>query len=149
MYITYAELVQRYDVIASWGGSEAVVNSALIYYAEMELHSRLASHYSVPFSAAHPTVKDLALDLAYLKALRTRDPQRAKEIEAAVLGRIEAIKSGKEYIYTGSGTVMLPEGAGGEIWSTTRDYHPVHSLLDPEEEVIDEDRLDAEEDERS
>lgn len=148
MYITYAELIERYDTLASWAGSEAAVNSGLIYYAEIELNSRMASHFSVPFSAAHPTVKDLAMDLAYWKAMRTRDPKKATEIEDAVLGRIQAIKDGKEYIYTGSGTIMLPEGAGQEVWSTTMDHHPVHSMLEPEEETIDPDRLDAEEDER-
>ena len=149
MYITYAELVERYDTIASWGGSEAVVNSGLIYYAEMELNSRLATHFAVPFSAAHPTVKDLAMDLAYWKALRTRDPKKAKEIEDQVLGRIERIKKGEEYIYTGSGTIMLPEGSDQEVWSTTQDFHPVHSMLEPEEEQVDPERLDSEEDERS
>lgn len=149
MYITYTELVARYDAIATMFATEAGVNSGCIYYAEAELNSRLASHFAVPFSAAHPTVKDLALDLAYWKALRTRDPKKAKEIEDAVLGRIQAIKDGHEYIYTGSGTVLLPDGAGQEVWSTTKDYHPVHAMLAPEEETIDEDRLDAEEDERA
>lgn len=150
MYIEYEDVIARYEVIKTWGKTPTEVNSDLIYYAEMELNSRLASHFSVPFSAAHPTVKDLAIDLCYLKALRTRDPKKANDIEKAVLGRIDALKEGREYIYTGSGTQIVPEGADQEVWSTTQDYHPVHGILDAEHEDvgIDDDRIEDEEDER-
>ena len=147
-YITYQELINRYSSIATWNMSQSIVNSDLIYYAEIELNSRLGTHFTVPFATAYPTIKDLTLDLAFYKALRTKDPKKANEIRKAVLGRIEDIKAGKEFIYTGSGTL---EASGGvEIWSTTEDYHPVHSMLDAEDPLTDisSERLYDEADER-
>jgi len=150
MYADYDECVARYAALATWGKTPTEVSSDLIYYAEIELNGRLGSHFSVPFSADHPTVKDLTIDLAYYRAIRTTDPSKAKALHAAVLGRIDDIKKGKEYIYTGSGTIILPDGADQEIWSTTQDYHPVHGMLEAEDagSRIDPDRLDDESDER-
>lgn len=130
MYITYADLVLRYDVLKTWADSQAEVNSGLIYYAEIELNSLMASHFSVPFSAAHPTIKDLCMDLAYYKSLVTKDPEKASDVREAIIGRIENIKKGDEYIYTGSGTVIEPTGKSQEIWSPYDDHHATFSMLD-------------------
>ncbi len=149
-YVEYLDVIARYSVLKTWGKTETEVTSDLIYYAEMELNSRLASHFSVPFSDSHPTVKDLTIDLCYYKALITKDPEKAEQIHDAIIGRIDGIKEGKEYIYTGSGTI-IPSGAGQEIWSPVMDYYPVHSMLDAEDihTQIDPDRIDDLEDERS
>lgn len=149
-YVDYEDVIARYSVLKTWGKSESEVTSDLIYYAEMELNGRLASHFSVPFSVAHPTVKDLTIDLCYYKALITKDPEKAEKIHDAVIGRIDAIKEGKEYIYTGSGTV-IPSGAGQEIWSPIMEFHPVHSMLDAESPFtqIDSSLIEDLEDERS
>jgi len=120
-------------------------------YAEHELNSLMATHFSVPFSGSHPTVKDLAIDLVYYKTMIVKDPEKAEKIKDAVLGRIDRIKAGEEYIITDSYTTIVPDAiAGGEVWSTNIDYHPVFSMLDADNEfsVIDEDRIDDEEGER-
>jgi len=147
-YADYNDVIIRYPIIASWGKTESEVSSDLIYFAEMELNGRLGSHFTVPFTTVYPIVKDLTIDLAYYRALRTKDPKKANEIRGAVMGRIDDIKAGKEFIYTGSGTL---EASGGiEIWSTTEDYHPVHSMLDAEDPLTDisSERLYDEADER-
>ena len=147
-YASYNDVIIRYPIVKTWGKTEAEISSDLIYYAEMELNSRLGTHFAVPFTTVYPTVKDLSIDLSYYRALRTKDPKKANEIRKAVLGRIEDIKAGKEFIYTGSGTL---EASGGiEIWSTTEDYHPVHSMLDAEDPLTDisSERLYDEADER-
>ena len=150
-YITYQELINRYSVIATWNGSESIVNSDLIYYACVELDGRLASHFSVPFDGNPPTIKDISMDLAYCKALMNNSPTKGEACHDVIIKRIEGIKAGEELIYTGSGTVISPTGADGEVWSTNMDYHPVHSMLDQESEYtqIDSSYLDALEDERS
>jgi len=148
MYITYEDAVRRYPELEGWPGMATSVNSDLIYYAAHELNSRMASHFSVPFSAAHPTVMDLVIDLTYYRSLRTQDPKRAALIKDAIEGRIAAIKNGDEQLMTGSGTVIVPEAPGDEIWSTTQDYHPVRGMGDAEDEFVDPDRLDDEADER-
>lgn len=153
MYITYDELITRYSVLATWNGSQSNVENDLIYYAERELNARMASHFTVPFSAGHPTIKDLSIDLAYYRSLITTDPEKASDIKDAVIGRIEDIKAGKEYIYTGSNTTIAPNNTkpGEEVWSNLKDYHPVHSMLDADDPLtqIDSDYLDELDNERS
>lgn len=152
VYATYSETILRYPLLATWntgvGSATTVVNSDLLYFAAQEIDSRLATHFTTPFSAAHPTVKDLCIDLAYYRALRTKDPDQAAKLRDVIDGRIDAIKAGTEYILTGSGT-LAPSNPGQTVWSNTEDYHPVHSMLDAEDAMIDPDRLDDEEAERS
>ncbi len=151
MYITYADLVLRYDVLKTWADSDAEVNSGLIFFAEMEFNGLMASHFSVPFSAAHPTVMDICMDLAYYKSLVTKDPKKALEVKEAITGRIDQIKEGKEYIYTGSGTTIVPSGRGDSVWSPYQDYHPVFSMLDAENvySEVSSELLEELEDERT
>lgn len=149
-YTDYEEIIIRYPILETWAKTGIQVNSDLIYYAEMELNGRMASHFTVPFAASHPTVKDLTIDLAYYNALKTRVPKDAEKIHDVVIGRIEAIKEGKEYIYTGSGTTIAPSAQTEQIWSNLMDYHPVHTMLGAEHSLtqISSERLDALEDVR-
>lgn len=136
-YITYSEFTARYPSLKV--SSQDNIEDDLLYYAEIELNGRFASHFSVPFSANHPTVKDLTMDLAYYRQIRLKDPEKAEKIRKSVIGRIEDIKAGKEFIYTGSGTLDF-DGSnteGIQIWSTVDDYHPVHSMLDPEDPLTE------------
>ena len=150
MYITYADLVARYPIIETKYKKSSEVNSHIIYWAEYELNSRFASQFTVPFSAAHPTVKDLAIDLSYYRALLSIDPDKAEKFKKAVIGRIDSIKAGDEHIYTDSHTVIAAEGMDDEIWSSTMEYHPTHSMLDAESEYtrISSERTYDEENER-
>ena len=151
-YVTHDEVVARYPLLSTWGKSETEVNSDLIYYSEIELNSRLGSHFTVPFpiSDTHPTVKDLTIDLCLLRALRSKDPDKAKKLEDFIVGRIDDLKSGKESIFTESGTIIESSGAEQEVWSNNLDYLPTHTMLDPESAYteIDPDLIDDLEDER-
>jgi len=150
-YTDYEEVIIRYPMIKTWAKTEVEVNSDLIYYAEMELNGRMASHFSVPFAASHPTVKDLAIDLAYYNALKTRVPKDAKQIHDVVIGRIEAIKEGKEYLFTGSDTIIAPSEQTTQIWSNLMDYHPIHTVLGADSPYtrISSEQIQDLEDERS
>jgi len=149
-YATFKEVTTRYAVIKSWGKTEIEVSSDLIHYAEVELNSRLASHFDVPFPVAYPTIKDLTIELTYYRAMLTRDPDKAVKIHDAIIGRIEDLKEGKEYIFTGSETI-IPSGADQVIWSPLMDFHPVHSMLDAESPytAVDSSLIDELESERS
>jgi len=153
MYITYDEVVLRYPMLTTWSDSCNMVSNDTIVYAEHELNSLLSTHFSVPFSGSHPTIKDLAIDLTYYRTMIIKDPEKAEKIRDAVLGRIDRIKAGKEYIMTESYTVIKPDAtiAGGEVWSTTMDFHPTFSMLDAESAYsgVDSSRIEAEEDARS
>lgn len=144
--VSYAELTKRYRYFETF--SQDNVTDDLLYYAEIEVNGRLASHFTVPFSDAHPTVKDLIMDMAAYRAYRIKDPKKAAELKDSVIGRIEDIKKGVEFIYTGSGTTIEPNVAEAVVWDANEDYHPVHSMLDGEYSFVNSDRLEAEEDER-
>jgi hypothetical protein len=117
-------------MIKSWAGNSPMLNDE-IGYAEKELNGRMATHFSVPFSGAHPTIKDLAIDLTYYRTVRLKDPEKAEKFKGAILGRIDDIKSGNEYIYTDSNTTIAPDSTkGNEIWSNMEDYEPTFSMLD-------------------
>jgi hypothetical protein len=141
MYITYEDLVARYSVLKTWGRSPTEVNSDLIFYAESELNSLLAPAFTVPFDAPHPTVKDLAIDLSYVKALFTKDPKVALQYKKELYNRITEIKAGKELLYTGSGTVVSPSIPSDSPWSSSENYLPTHTMLGTEDDGVDPDLL--------
>ena len=132
-YADYEDLILRYPVLENWGEIyEMDVNSALIYYAEVELNGRLASHFTVPFSGTPPTVRDLTIDLSYYRTIRTTDVDKAETLHDTVMGRIQDIKDGKEFIYTGSGTVIKPDESVSQetVWSSTGSWHPTFGMSD-------------------
>ncbi len=130
-YATFEDLIIRYPVVKTWGKTDTEVNSGLIHFAERQLDGMLASAFTVPFVAAHPTVIDLTIDIAYARAMLRIDPEKAKEIRFAVLSRVKALKNGGEYLVTGSGTIA-PSGTDDTVWSSTENFHPTHSMLDAE-----------------
>lgn len=152
MYITYDEVVLRYSMLKTWAGNSPILQNDIITYAEHQINGLFATHFSTPFSGSHPTIKDIAIDLAYYRTLYIKDPEKAGKVQDAILGRIDRIKAGKEYIITDSYTTITPDAtiAGGEVWSTTIDYHPTFSMLDAENaySTVDSDRLNNEEDAR-
>jgi len=147
MYTTFSDCSVRYPILSKWNPSSvSAVNSDLIYYAEKEIDGRLASHFTVPFSDTPPTVSDLSIDYVYLKMLRSRDLEKAVEFEKVFEARIKRLKEGEEYIFTGSGTTITPAAPGVTVWSNTKDYYPVHSILDADLSSFDPDMIDDEED---
>ena len=147
-YTSYNRVVNRYPVLKTWGQGKTEVNSDLIYYAEFELNGLLAPAFTVPFEAGHPTVEDLAIDLAYYRAFRTKNAKQAEMLHKVVIGRIDKIIAGDEYIQTGSGTTIKPDSKTDRIWSSTEKYHPTHGMLDAEDSEISSSQLSDEFDER-
>jgi len=151
MYITYANVLERYPMLKTWAANSPFLNND-IDYAEKQLNGMLATHFSTPFSGAHPTIKDIAIDLVYYRSLILKDPEQAAKIKKFIDNRIMGLKKGDEYIWTDSNTTIGPSATlNDEVWTNVEDYYPTFSMLDPESTYsqIDPDRLDAEEDERS
>lgn len=135
-YATYADFIIRYPLMKSWGplGSPSEVNSGLLYYAAQEVDAALAPAYSVPFSSVPPIVRDLTMDLAYIKAIWTKDEGKlAEKMQKRWDTRIENLLSGKASMVSGSGTIISQNTSIGEIWSSTEGYEPTHSMLDAED----------------
>lgn len=147
-YIEYEELAARYRVFDT--SSASVVSSDTIYYAEIEVESALAPVFSVPFAAAHPTVKDLCIEMAYVRWLRDHKPKDFKDRDKALRDRIDRILQGKEALLTGSGAMQPTLSDADMAASTTEDYHSVHSMLGSENKhtAISSDYIDYLEDAR-
>lgn len=140
MYINYSEVTLRYPMLNTWANSCFMIVSDTIIYAEQCVNSLLAPCFSVPFDGAHPTVKDLSIDLTYYALLNIKSPDKAVKLKDNIIGRINRIKSGKEYIITDSYTIIKPSITAG-AWSSIMDYHPVFCMLDAVDSIIDSDRL--------
>jgi hypothetical protein len=150
MYITYNEVIERYPMLKTWAGNSPMLNNE-IAYAEYELNSRLATHFTVPISGTYYLIKDLAIDLTYYRTLRIKDPDQAAKIKDFINERIDGIKKGDELLIDTSGTqVEFKANAVNEIWSNVEDYHPAFSMLDTSNiySQVDSARLEAEETER-
>lgn len=147
-YIEPEELAARYRIFDT--ASMTNVASDFIYYAERDVEAQLAPAYTVPFSAAHPTIKDLCIDSAYVRWARMNKPKDAKLLDDALQKRFENIRLGNMPIITGSGSLEASFTGEDLPASTTEDYHPVHSMLGAESEytMVSSERLDALEDAR-
>lgn len=130
-YITYGELLARYPQFQKWHeGNEALVNSFSIYLAEAELNSRLASAFTLPFTATYPVLKDITLDLCYAKMMLGQNPDNYKEFYDGVIDRINRLVNGDDLLVDSAGSVAVgADDVSSEIYSTTMDYHPTHSML--------------------
>jgi phage gp36-like protein len=151
MYINYAELIARYPLAQKWNDQPAMVSSHLIHYAEKQLDAMLSTHFTTPFTPAHPTIKDLTLDLCKYRILLDQDAKKAKSIWDIITDQIEMLKNGEMAIATESGTEIVAGSAADEVWSNTKDYHPTHSMLGDKSPytIVDSSMLSDLESERS
>lgn len=140
-YITFADVTLRYPAILKVG-SESTVGSAYIGYVENEIDGMLASHFTVPFSSNNMTVKDLAIDLTYIKAGNFTFEQ-AKEMLDDFMEKIKALKNGEHSMLTDSGDVITT--VGDTAWSNTMDYTPVFGMSPIEYSEVDSSQIYDEE----
>lgn len=147
-YISYQDVAARYRIFDT--NSFTNVCSDILYYAEREVEAALSPAYNVPFSDSHPTVKDLCIEMAYVRWVRMRDPEKGMELDVALRRRITRIIKGTEPLMTGSGTLAPISSEEDLPESTTEDYYPVHSMLGSENEYtrVSSDRLYDLEEER-
>jgi hypothetical protein len=131
-YTNYDELMVRYPLIKTWTDKQSHVESYVIYFAENQIDSMLAPAFSTPFSAAHPTIKELSQDYCKYLSLLDQDQEKAQIVYDLISGRVDKLLSGKAYITTDSGSIV-PSAAADLVWSNTKDYHPIHSMLDADE----------------
>jgi len=132
-YVSYEDVTLRYPICSTWAVDSSDIKSGLLDYADIELNSALAPEYSTPFSSpAPPIIRDLAIDMSYYKLLVRQDIERAVEFQKFLYSRIEQLKKGEIGIVTESGTMIEKVSSKFGVWSTTEDYHPTESMLDPE-----------------
>ena len=137
-YATYDEFAARYPTRLT----SAEVNSHVLPHAAARLEQRLARAFTVSFSDNNRTAADLTMDLAYLLILqRSKAPQEAEGLRAAVEARLDALADGREAMITTSGEALYAAPLEGDIWSNTTGYRPVFGLRDAREQAVDPQRL--------
>ena len=128
-YVTYDEVIKRYQAIKKAYENPTECEADLIAYAEDMLNGLLGKCMSTPLPVISQ-VKDMVIDLCYYKHLYTKDPERAALIREAIIGRVEGICKGDEVLHDADGNAIDLSGAGQTVWSNTMDYQPTFSMLD-------------------
>lgn len=135
-YVTASDFLLRYPLAERWigQGSNSIINSFCIHFAQAEMDALLAPHYAVPFSAGNlpAVVVDMTMELCKVRVLQDQDQERAEKIRQSVIDRIKTISNGS--LVGADGTTITPNAPGAEIWSNTMEYDSTHSMLDPEGE---------------
>ncbi|MCK5609654.1 hypothetical protein KAR91_47715 [Candidatus Pacearchaeota archaeon] len=138
-YIKWDDIVIRYPSINNVGGASEV-GSAWIGAIERQVEGLLAPQYTAPFSSNNETVKDLCIELAYIR-IGNLKIEEAKDMREAFMDRIERIKGGSESLMTSSGGAIGQ--VGDTIWSSTADYHPIFDLGETLDMVVDSSQLES------
>ena len=147
-YITWDDVVNRYQLFGTIAGAVKAA-SHYLRYVEGELDSRLGVAYSVPFSNNNITIRDLAVDMVYLRSIRFKT-DGWKELKEEIDGRIAALNSGTAIMVVDSGDIVVAgQGVATSAWSNNQDYHPVFAAtLDWTDMVPSSAHMQAEADER-
>lgn len=148
-YITWDDVINRFVGFADVADAVKAA-SHYVSYAEAYIDSRLAQKFTTPFSSNVQTVRDLAIDVVQMRALRGMNNDEYKNITAEVNSRIASLLRGEDSLITTSGDVVHQNlNLAGTGYSTTAAYHPVFSpVLDPELLVPSSSYIQDEEDAR-
>lgn len=128
-YITWDDVVNRFSSFATAAGAMKAASHHLAY-AEAEVDAMLGAKFSVPFSNNNLTVKDLVIDLVYLRSIRNNF-DLYRPMRAEINSKFAALLSGKMVMITASGDSLRYTGVSA--WSNNQDYHPTFSPYLPEE----------------
>lgn len=139
--LAWTDVLARYDELSKLPnvGSSSVQDN-LMNLAEAQVHSRLASRFTTPFSTTNLTAKDLMVDALYVQAMLTRQPEKAKALADNLDERIKALLAGQSSMVTSSGSVASLM-VGDTIWSSTQDYPPVFGMSDIEHAQVSSEQL--------
>jgi phage gp36-like protein len=150
-YATITDVFARYKPIGSMVGAGSLdttsvdVSSIFIQDAEGIINAHLASRYVVPVTT-EPLVTMLSSDLAISAMLLEKLGSQPPFMESRYNRAMDMLKklSEGELLLVASGTLEVTSG-DSEAWSTTGSYHPVFSpVLDPLDQSVDVDYVDAE-----
>lgn len=144
-YIDWKDVTDRYKAIGD-DLDATKINSTFINYAETKVDGRLAAKFTTPFSNNNITVKDLCIDLVYIKA-GNLSIEETEKLNNQVEKTLNDLMSGDQAMILDDGTATFAS-VSGTIWSTTQNYHPTFGIGSIEYFEIDSSRIIDEEDAR-
>jgi len=148
-YATIDDIFARYEPIGTLVGSEDLqvssVNVSSIFLADAEslVDAFLARKYQVPLSPVPSFIKQVTADLAIFNILTDHLPRKPDFFQPRYDRAMDML------LMIASGTIVVASAttvASGdqEAWSSGMDYHGVFSpVLDPLDQTVDKDRVDA------
>lgn len=143
--IDWSDVNRRYPETLKLSDA-TTADSSWVPFAVAELHARLASGFTVPFSSNNMTAKDLAIDLAFAKVYRFKDNEKAAAVMEYVEAQITALLDGNMSMITTSGGTLTT--AGGPVYNTNGTYHPVYGMGPIEYSVVSSAEITAEQNDR-
>lgn len=143
-YIEFNDLVERYPTANTRGG-DTTIDSGYIVPAEFEVDGWFSRHMTVPFSSNNMTVKDLAIDLTYVRLAIGKD-ERVDKIEKRLMDRVKRIQDGEEEMRTSDGNAV--QVIGDAVFSTEEGYHTSFGPDDASMYRVDSDWMQDVEDDR-
>jgi len=127
-YIEWNMVAGKYPLIDTIDG-DSEISSVYLQKAEYELDAILGTHFTVPFSSNNETVKDLAIDLTYIKAAMGKD-DRVSQISSDFYHRINMLKMGEMLMSTTS-SGLLSSDVGQAVYSRDMDAEPIFNIDNP------------------
>lgn len=140
-YIAWSDVTARYARLTTLANSSAALQDSFIQGAESEVDGRLARAFTPPFSDNNATVKDLAIDVTFLKT-GVLNAEEYERMLTRIDKRFERLINGTEVMATTSGDLLAGDVA--QAWSNTQDFHPAFGYLEPQEQGFDQDQLEDE-----
>ena len=139
---TWSECVQIYNVLTRVTSGTGV-GSAQLEFAETEVQGYLSSHFTVPFSNNNLTVKQLVIDMTYLK-VGNLNLDDASALREQIYERMNALKNGSATMMSNSGE-SLGTTDKSSVYSTTQNYHPVFGMSPTTSFIVDSSQVYDEE----
>ena len=137
--------------------SETSITSASIAFyidqAEAEINGKIIARYTLPFSLTPPLIETIATELSVIKILdrfftsENRSKNDWRDTRKKDLNNIlNGIMDGKISLVNSANEIIEQRSDLQDVYSDTMDYTPTFNHLLYSLQVIDEDRLDDEED---
>lgn len=128
MYIEWDDVVNRYPVTGRNNQDANEVTSSFIVGAEAFINARLGKTYTIPFTPAPQLIKDLAIDLTYVKMSVGKAEDR-ETIKEHIVDTLNALVDGDMVLVTDSGTTLTAVDNG--VWSEQGSYFNTFDVDDP------------------
>lgn len=143
-YINWSDVSARYKNIGT-DYDATQINSNYVPFVESQIEGMLSQKYTVPFSNNNFVVKDLCIELLYIKVanLNVKDSESRMK---ALLSRIDRILDGKENLVDDLGAVINKDVGSSVAWSSESGYQPTFGHGDIFDAEIDPDQVTDEED---
>lgn len=154
-YSTIDGVFSRYKPITTLVGADTVqvtsddVSSIFIMDAESFIDAYISRRYAVPLNPVPSLITQIASDLAIFNMMVEKLPQVPDFFQPRydrAIQTLEMLRDGKMDL---SSQTIVTTG-DQEAWSSTQAYHPVFNpVLDPIDQAVDSDQVDAAQDARS